>query len=256
MQFSDSSTKQGLVEDITFLTGMDTTQYATADRVRNVNRWLMHAVSVIMRADAAWEFDDTDKTDLPTLTTTLVASQEDYELPKSLTTNVYTLQGDATAGAILKVHRVEVKDANGIWTKLKQFDQSEIDAALEEWKKTAGIPTHYDVRGGSLFLKPAPATGSVTMTAGLKVYITREPDAFTASDTTKEPGFVELYHRILSYGASLDWFVKSQQADRAAEMKESIGIMENGLREFYGGRNRDKQARIVPRSLKNGRQFI
>jgi len=233
---------------------MDTTQYALADRVRNVNRWLMHAVGVIMRADAAWEFDDTDKTDLPNLTTDLVASQEDYELPKSLTTNAYTLQGDATGGAILKIHRVEVKDANGVWSKLDQFDQSEIGVALAEWKKTAGMPTHYDIRANSIFLKPAPASGSVTLSAGLKIYVAREPDAFTASDTTKEPGFCELYHRILSYGGAFDWFVKSQQEDRAAEMKALIADQESGLREFYGGRNRDKKTRIMPRSVRMSRR--
>lgn len=256
MQFSDSSTKQGLIEDVTFITGMDTTQYATADRTRNINRWLMHAVGVIMRADAEWEFDDTDKTDLPTLTTTMVASQEDYELPKSLTTDAYTLQGGATGGAILKIHRVEARDSAGIWKKLDQFDQREIPGALSEFFKNAGMPSHYDVRGGSLFLKPAPSAAATTLASGLRLYIAREPDAFTASDTTKEPGFCELYHRILSYGASLDWFQKTQQSDRALEMKESIAAMEYGLKEFYGGRNRDKQARIVPQSLRTGRKFI
>ena len=253
MQFSDSSTKQGIIEDITFLTGMDTTQYALADRVRNVNRHLMRAVDVILRADADWEFDDTDKTDLPTYTADLVASQQDYELPKSLSSDAYTLQGGATAGAILKILRVEVKDANGIWSKLEQLDQREVKVALGEFQKTPGIPRFYDPRGNSIFLYPAPASGQVTLTAGLKLYIVREPDAFTASDTTKEPGFPELYHRLLSYGASKDWFQKSQQFDRVAEMDKEILVLEAGLKAFYGGRNKDKQARITRRGANSRR---
>src|SRR3990167_5983752 len=204
MQFSDTSTKQGILEDITFLTGMDTTQYATADRTRNVNRHLMSVVDLILRADAAWEYDDSDKTDLPQLTTTLVNGQEDYELPKSLTTNPTTLQGGATARAILKILRVECLDVNGIWQKLEQFDQREIKQAIDEFQKTDGMPRFYDQRGGSVFLKPAPATGYVTMSAGLKIYIAREPYAFLATDTTREPGFSELFHRLLPLGAAKD----------------------------------------------------
>lgn len=249
MQFSDTSTKQGLIEDITFWTGMDTTQYATADRTRNINRHLMDVVTEILKSDGAWEYDDTDKTDLPSLTTTLVASQQDYELPKSLTTNPTTLQGGSTAGAILKIHRVEVKDASGIWTKLEQLDQREIGQALDEFQKNDGLPRFYDVRGNIIFLYPQPASASVTLSAGLKIHITREPYMFLATDTTKEPGFAEPFHRILSYGASMDWLLSKNQSAKAANLKTLIDEKMANLRDFYGGRNRDKTVRARPRGM-------
>lgn len=249
MQFSDTSTKQGIIEDITFWTGMDTTQYATADRTRNVNRHYLDVVRAILECDAAWEFDDTDKTDLPTLTTTLVSGQKDYELPKSLTTNPTTLQGGATAGAILKIHRVEVLDSAGIWSKLEQLDQREIGVALDEFQKNSGIPRFYDPRGGSIFLYPAPLTGMVTLTAGLKIYISREPYTFLAADTTREPGFAEPFHRILSYGAAFDWFMAKNQPDKAKNLKVLMDEKYLQLRDFYGARNKDKTMRVIPRGI-------
>lgn len=249
MQFSDTSGKQGIIEDITFHTGIDTTQYPTADRTRNVNRWYLRAVDEMLKADAEWEFDDTDKSDLPVLTTTLVASQEDYELPKSLTTNATTLQGGSTAGGILKIHSVEVKDAAGIYQPLKQFDIRDLKGlSITEYKKTAGMPSEYDIRGNTLFLKCPPAAGSVTLSAGLKIYITREPYVFVAADTTREPGFAEQFHRLLSYGASFDWFI-AKAPNKAPGMKVLIDEMIAGLKAFYGSRNRDKKQRLKPRSM-------
>lgn len=251
MQFSDTSTQQGIIEDITFLTGMDTTQYATAQRTRNVNRWYQNVLNEILKADAAWEFDDTDKTDLPVLTTALVANQSDYELPKSLTTNPTTLQGGSTAGGILQIHAVEVMNANGVYEPLKQTDIRDIQSkgiAITEYKKTPGMPSEYDIRGNTLFLKCPPASGSVTLSAGLKIYITREGYAFLASDTTKEPGFAEQFHRILSFGAALDWFI-AKAPNKAANMKTLIDGMMTDLRAFYGARNRDKTMRITPRRV-------
>lgn len=249
MVFSDTSTKQGILERITFLTGMDTTAYATADRTREINRWYQRVVSIIFKAHGEWEFDDTDKTDLPQATTTLVNGQEDYDLPKSLTTNATTLQGGVTAGGILRILRVEVLDNNGIWSKLDQFDQADIGVALDEWQKTDGRPRYYDVRGNTIFLKPAPATGYVTMSAGIKIYFAREPYVFVAGDTTREPGFSELFHDILPLGAAHSWFVKTANFDKANVIKGEIKALEDELMSFYGQRNKDKTVRWRPRLI-------
>ncbi len=251
MQFSDASNLQGLIQDITFWTGMDTTAYATKDRTRNINRWYYDVFTKILQTEGAWEFDDTDKTDLAQLTATLTADQEDYELPKSLATNSYTLQGGSTAGGILKIHRVEVKDAGGIWQKLDQFDQRDIKGSLEEFMKNSGMPRYYDFRGNSVFLKPAPASGQVTLTAGLKLYISRELYTFTDADTTREPGFAENFHRILSLGASKDWFdaKPGTGGDRAERVEKRLAELMDGLVKHYGARNADRTPRIRPRDI-------
>jgi len=246
MQYSDTSTNQGIIQDITFLTGQDTNAYTLNDRTRNVNRHYLEVVNLIIRASGAWEFDDTGKTDHPVLTSTLVDGQSDYELPKSVTSDVYTKQGDATKGGILKIHRVEVLDSNSVWSRLKQIDQREVRGAWDEFQKTDGLPRFYDIRGGSIFLKPAPATGTVTLSGGLKIYILREPYVFTASDTTREPGFAEIFHRRLSLGASYDWFM-ANVPERATSLKAEIMQMDEAIKEFYGSRDRDYTPRLIPK---------
>jgi hypothetical protein len=251
MQFSDASNLQGLIQDITFWTGMDVNTYTLKDRTRNCNRWYYDVFTKILQTEGAWEFDDTDKTDLPQLTTDMVDSQEDYELPKSLGTNSYTLQGGATGGGILKIHRVEVKDSNGLWVKLKQFDQRDINVALPEFMKTAGVPRYYDFRGNSVFLKPAPASAQVTLSAGLRLYISRELYTFTDTDTTREPGFAENFHRILSLGASKDWFdaKPGSGGDRAERVERRLAELMADLLKHYGSRNADRTARLRVRNM-------
>lgn len=252
MQFSDATSLQGLIQDITFWTGMSTSDYVVKDRTRNMNRWYYDVFTKILRTEGAWEFDDTDKTDLPIVTANLADGQEDYELPKSLTTNSYTLQGGSTAGAIIKIHRVEVKDANGNWVKLKQFDQRDVKGSIQELMETSGTPRYYDIRGGSIFLKPAPASAQVTLSAGLKLYIARELYTFIDTDTTREPGFAENFHRILSLGASKDWFdaKPGTGGDRAERVERRLNELMSELLTFYGSRNNDRTARAIPRGIR------
>ena len=61
MVFSDTSTKLGIVQDIDFLlfgNTVATSPYLIADKTRNVNRALDETVSLIMRSDARWKWDD------------------------------------------------------------------------------------------------------------------------------------------------------------------------------------------------------
>lgn len=246
MQVSDTSTLQGLIQDITFLTGQNTTEYTNKDRVRNMNRWYMNVVSWIFRASGFWEFDDDGKTDQPSLKATLVNGQQDYTLPTSATTTPYTLQGGVTGGAILKIQTVQVLDVGGVWRKLKQIDLTEIGVAQEEFEKTDGLPWGYDIRGGSIFLYPAPATGFVTMASGLELFIAREPYVLKDDDTTREPGFAEQFHRILSLGAAYDWAL-AKGGENAAALRREIEELKIELINFYGDRNRDKKPRLMRR---------
>lgn len=230
MQFDDSSTLQGLKQDIDFLCGTNDTAYTENDKVRNINRWAYRVVTWIYRASGTWQFDDSNKTDFPIATTTLVASQQDYELPSDL----------------LKIERVEVLDSDGNYRKLKAIDQSQIDQALTEFKESDGLPQYYDLVGNSLFLYPAPAAADVTTSAGLKIHFLREIDVFTGSDTTQEPGFAEPFHRLLSLGAAYDWLVANGTQQRLQNVRQEIEIMREELAAFYKDRNRDVKIQVKP----------
>lgn len=224
MQFNDTTNDTGIVQDIYWLTGTNTTSYPLKDVARNVNRWYYKAIVAQMHSNREWQIDDSNFTTYPIATTTLVATQKDYILPTDL----------------LKLQKVFVKDTEGNYQPLNPIDAQKRTQDITEEFETDGIPQYYDVLGDSIFIYPAPATGSVTLNAGLKLLYSRDFDAFTVADTTQEPSIPEPYHRILSFGASYDWFL-ARGDSRATPIR---GEAEALLQELMGF-NRDRDMGVV-----------
>lgn len=238
MEFSSTSDKAGIVEEIDFLVNTDSTSYPLTQKARNVNRWLEEVVSLIMQSDSRWEWDDSNQTDLPIATTTLVDSQQDYNI----------------AGAtFLKLLRVEIKDINGNYYLLEPISEKDITAqAMTEFLKTAGRPLYYDKLGDSVFLYPKPSSANVTLSAGLKAYFQRLPSYFTSTDTTKVPGFAPLFHRILSIGAALDYAVANGLTTKINILTPMAEKLKAGIVEFYSSRIRDEAVRMRLRKEEYG----
>lgn len=239
MQFSDTSNLTGLVEDIDFICGTDSTSYPLKDKARNGNRWLYKAVVRYMKAQSRWQYDDTNQTGLPVATTDLVDSQGDYALPST----------------ILQLEAVEVQDTGGNWSRLAHIDTADISGTISDFEDTAGMPKYYDLKGESIILYPAPSSSSVTTTAGLKIYYTREFDAFASTDTTQQPGIPEPFHRIVSLGASYDWLVVNDTAEKASAIRQEIEQLLSELDSFAGERNKEDRIKIRPKVLANRRDY-
>lgn len=238
MVFSDSSTKTGIVEDIDFLCGTDATSYSLEDKARNVNRHYYKAVIDVLKSSGKWQFDDSNLTTLPTITTTLVAGQKDYQLPSN----------------VLKIDAVEVLNSNGDAYTLTPIDTSEMGTSITDFEETDGLPRFYDLVGDSVILYQAPSATDVTLTAGLILHIQREFDLFTPSDTTQEPGLPEPFHRILSLGGSYDWLCVNGTHDRADRVLQQYEQLRGELREFTGDKNRNTKTRFQP--LRTTRDYI
>lgn len=230
MQFSSVADSGGIVEDVDYILSTNSTSYPLADKTRSINRHMEDCVSLIISADGRWEWDDSNQTDLPIGTTTLVNNQQDYNI----------------AGAtFLKITRVEVKDINGDYYRLDPISEKDVTTqAMTEFQKTAGRPLYYDKLGDSVFLYPKPSTSQVTASAGLKVYYQRLPSYFLSSDTTKTPGFAPLYHRILSLGAAIDYCLKHGLNSKMSVLLPMMEKMKQGLVEFYSSRSRDESVRM------------
>lgn len=228
MEFSDTSTFQGIVQDIDYLlfgSSTATSPYAIADKIRNINRHLDETVSLIFQSDSRWKWDDDNQSDQPIGTINLINDQAEYEI---------------AGETYLKIQRVEVKDVNGNFKLLIPIDEKDItNQALTEFRKTAGLPRFYDKMGEYIWLYPKPSSASVTTTAGLKIYYQRLPSYFTASDTTKSPGFVALYHRILSIGAALDYAIANDMATKVRILTPMLETMRTGLKNYYSNRAGD-----------------
>jgi hypothetical protein len=234
MQINNSSSKStSLYHDSLFHLGInrsDTTQYPVEDFIRNANGWYEEINAWIWEATGDWEYDDSNYTTLPIATGNLVDAQADYELPS-------TAQ---------KIDRVEVKDNSGNWSRLNPIDKSQVGSAMDEFLETNGLPVYYDLVGDSMILYPTPATANITATSGLKVYFSRDVQAFNATSTTTVPSFNKNFHRLISYGAALD-FASVVGSDKVTYLTNQIARMKEELQSFYGSRHRDFKTKIMPR---------
>lgn len=207
MKFNDLSSSAGLVQDANFWAKTDQTKYSLVHKARNATEWVKKVGLWIWASAGDWEFEDSNLTTLPIATADLVAGQNDYELPTT----------------IFKLERVEVKDVNGNWSKLVPIDQSNLEGtALDEFRETDGLPVYYDVVGNSVMLYPAPTAATTTLDDGLQIMVARDVDPFISTDTTKEPGFSEYFHRIVSIGMALDYCVREGFKERATGLKRML----------------------------------
>ena len=209
------------------LVDADTTSMTAATFLRRCNTAYEEIIGYILGLDGLWQFDDTNYTDFPIGTTTLISSQQDYTFDS----------------AHLEIEGVSVLDNNGIWHKLTPIDRSQIGVDPAEFAKEDGLPTYYDKEGRSILLYPSPATANVTLASGLKVFFKRTADLFTSAQVTtgtKQPGFASPYHVVLSYMAALPYAL-SYKKDRVAGIQAKIIELKKGLSQHYGRRELDRR---------------
>lgn len=218
-------TLSDITNKISFLTGANTTNYTNADRLININTWYNKFHSIILSSQDDWDFHDKNKTTYPFLTTNLIASQQDYQLPTT----------------ILKIKRVEAKLDGTNWDKFTKFDINQTANPTDSTSVSNNFDAtdpYYDVDSGSLFLYPIP---TANVTGGLKVWIHETVTEFTSSDLTAGtavPGFDVLFHEYLAYGPSYDWAVR-KNANSAERFKRELLEIEERARDFYGSKNVD-----------------
>lgn len=245
MQFNDTTTKQGIVQDTYFEASANTSSYPIADVVRNSNTALDNVVTLILGADGRWQFDDTNSTDLPIGTTALVSGQQDYSFDSEY----------------LVIKSIECSDSNGRWIKLEPIDNYDEDVALSQFETTNGIPKYYDKMGESILLYPAPNYSIAPDDAtpgGLRAYFQRKIDYFVANDTVKEPGFAKHLHKYIPlYNAYVYACAKNLPKQASLERRlrfyegtKLIGGNDAGaITKFYSYREKDRVKRITTRPV-------
>lgn len=232
MVFSDTSGLAGLIQDCEDWIGRAIASDATLLKkfTRNINTWYHKVVTMILKSQDEWDFDDSNHTDYPILTTPLVASQRDYVIPVS--------------EKVLRIKRVDVTYDGTTWHKAEPFDineagvgfggnNTEIDARF-----TKDSPK-YDMQANAFFLYPMASAADVTAGGSIRVIWTREIDEFTTADTTQEPGFDEPFHRILSMGASYDYAIQ-KGLPIAQTLKSELLEYEGRLVVYYGSKQEDR----------------
>lgn len=237
MYFNDSAdTQNSLYHYTLFLLGLeatDTTSFPIADFTRSFNSWLRKAVFLIWRNSDSWEFDDSNYATMPVATTTLVDGQADYTMPSNA----------------LDIERVEVLNSSGDYQLIPQITKEQIKSGMTEMFSANGMPEYYDIIGNSIILYPTPASGSVTLSSGLKLYLTRDIDGADEADTSYEPGINKIFHPLISYGCAFDYAVaRNMDTNKITVIKTGINEYQTAIEDYYAKKNRDFKTQIKPKA--------
>ena len=245
MQFKTDASEtngQDLVSVINDLCDSDSISYPIASKVRNANIGYEKLIGKILEADGDWQWDDTNYSNLPRGTGTLVEGQETYSF----------------SSEYLNIQMIEVlRDSSpDVWHKLKPLDSLDLgDMSPEEYfgqtsagNPQTGTPEYYDKIGDTIILYPAPTATAVTLASGIRVWFQRTADLFTTTDTTQEPGIPSPYHVLLTYYASIPFCMK-YKPERVAwlEKKWDDGIKD--MLKFFGKREKDKRHVMTMKSI-------
>lgn len=230
MKFYDAgNTHNSLGHYVLYLLGgITTTDYPLTDMARATNTAKYDLALKTYRAQDSFDFDDGGHTDFPIATTTLVDNQQDYSLPTEF----------------LELRRLEYKDANGDWFKIKEIDDQNIPEALDEFYETKGLPEYYRVEANSLILYPAPDTTLTGTTASLKATYSRDVNEFSASTTTTEVGFGSVGDRAIAFRVAEEW-AGIHRPDRVQYLNEKGTRYEQEYLEHMSHRDRDGNPRLT-----------
>lgn len=237
LQFRDDTNYRGLVQiyekeigaDLGFVTNNTTRlKNFTAD----CNLALDDFFTLAFKSDGRWQFDDSNHTDYPTITTNLVSGQRDY-----------SFTSDELGNLILEVQKVAVANSSGQFSEIASVDVTTESGmgAFFDGQNASGTPTRYDKMANAIFLDPIP---NYNYTNGLKVYINREASYFTYTDTTKKPGIPGLFHRYLAIKPAFDYARRNSSANSVALQNEILRI-EQDIRSYFSLRNKDERKRMT-----------
>jgi len=226
MNYNDTNNKNGIIqltEDYTdlgdgYISG-DTTRLkkftAYANEVSD-DLWF-----VIWSSMGGWQWDDSNQTDLPQATTDLVSGQSRYAMPTSA----------------LTIKRVEIKDENGSWLKIKPFIREKEKEAIGSLETHSGVPTGYFMINDTVQLYPEPNYAS---TGGLKLFFDRALVSFLTTDTTKNPGIASTFHGLYPLGMAIKWLsIKQPQSPSLIIYKNDYKEQIESLKEYYAKRWED-----------------
>lgn len=230
MYFNDTTTNQGLCQEVDDICGSNTISYPVVAKTRRANSAMSDFVGIALSSDDRWQFDDTNFTDFPIGTTNLVSTQSDYSLDVSM----------------LKILKVECKDEDGVFKELLPIDRNDVTVPLDVTFDTDGTPVYYDKFASSPMVYPAPDYNSV---GGLRVWYQRDASPFASTDTTKQPGIPSLFHKYIALKIA-EPYARDKKLDNYVSIRNEIQKYEEELiPEFYAKRNKDERPMMYGRLI-------
>lgn len=235
MIFSNTTTREGIVqllEDYTSTQSASTSSYPLATKTRDINLAFADFNMIATAASGTWQADDSNHTKYPNMKFDLVSGQQDYSFTE-----------DEQGNQVLDIYRVEIKDPAGNWVLLTAYDENQEKTALGAQETVSGTPRRYYKTANGIFLDSTPNYNS---TLGIRMWFGRTPDYFLSTDTTKEPGIPQMFHRYLAIKPAY-WYWAPKDSQRATIYFNDMVKMEESITLYYNKRKKDEKTRLVPR---------
>lgn len=239
--FSDTTTKRGLVQLYEKEIGAEYGDVSdNEDRLleytADANVALDDFIERAIRASGIWQYDDTNHSKHPIITTDLVTGQRDYRI-------VFDEQGNM----VLDIYRVLVMDEQGTFFEIYPTDQqtSSGTTAFTDGVNVQGVPSRYDKTGRSIFLDYPT---SYDKEGGLKVYINREGSYFVSSDTSKKPGVPGILHKYFYLRPALDYARRNTLSSYDRILGEVVAS-ERMIDRYFQGRGKDQKPLLRGRRI-------
>jgi glutaredoxin-related protein len=233
MEYSNTTALSGIIQEEERLTGLGYANISgntqNLKEFTSLNNIVSHRIwHTIFTSNGNWQYDDSNKTDLPSGATSLISGTSKY----------------ATPSDALTVKRIELKDAAGEWFRAIPITLEEIQTK-GDFMTDSGNPRYYTLVNATVELFPTPNYAS---TNGLKVFYDRDCVEFATTDTTKTPGFASPYHSIIPVAVAIEWLKTKLNSTFAQTQLNYLMAdyvkLEKNLKEFYSLRFKDKKPRV------------
>ena len=208
------------------------TSYPDTAMERRVEEAYERVIALILEADGFWQWDDTNYSDFPIGTQTLVEGQNNYSFNDKF----------------LEIEEVQVKNSDGDWQIIRPIDQKEWSKTtpLDEDFEDNGMPEYYDkITDDTIALYPAPDDGTlVTLASGLKIKYRRTADVSKVGDNSNIPGFASPFHYVLAYMAAIPYCMKYKK-DRVGLYEKRVEDYKKAIEGLYSRREQDKEKKMT-----------
>jgi hypothetical protein len=227
MQFSDTTNKNGLIQECEFWTnlgdgaisGNATLLKQFVSRLNRAGDKIKPLVS--FRGDKQG-FDDTNHTDQPFGTFNLVSGTGDYQI---LT--------DDNSIPIVNFTDVMILDSSSS-TEYRRLERMTLDdpralRAMSPNPSNTGVPSAWLEVCNTIFFDVEP---NYSATVGGKVFFERMDRQFTSGDTTQTPSISANFHYLYALHASDDWLsvFKSESTVTIGKVRDEIKRAERALK--------------------------
>lgn len=233
MIFSDVAGRTGIVQSLEDLTGTrDDSSYPTAVKTKDINLAFDDYQNLVKQVSGTWLAEDTNHTKYPNMKFDLISGQLDYPFTE-----------DEQGNQVQDIYRVECQDVSGNWRLLTPVDEMRYKVAISSLEDQSGTPTEYYKSANGIFLCLKP---NYTRSNGIRMYFTRSPSYFEASDTVKEPGIPNGHHKYLFWKPSY-WYWLPRDTAKANLYLAEVQRIEAEVTKDISNRSRDERVGFRPR---------